>query len=87
MKRYKSLLHDQPQSPLERAVWWTEHVLRTGGAHLTTPAANMTWAEYYQLDVILVLLGLISFIILLIVFAIRYVISKLSNVRIKVKSS
>ncbi|CAH2058058.1 unnamed protein product, partial [Iphiclides podalirius] len=29
--RLRGIMMDQPQSPLERAVWWTEHVLRHGG--------------------------------------------------------
>lgn len=81
MARYRSLVRDHPQSPLERAVWWTEHILRTGGSHFRTPAANITWAEYYQLDIILLLLGILLFITILIVFAIRYLVLKLNSVR------
>ncbi|KAJ8708775.1 hypothetical protein PYW08_010157 [Mythimna loreyi] len=50
----RKLIHDQPQSTLERAVWWTEHVLRHGGArHLRAPAANMSWAEYLEIELVL----------------------------------
>ncbi|XP_045762868.1 UDP-glucosyltransferase 2-like isoform X2 [Maniola jurtina] len=56
-KRYKeniiklnSVMRDQLQSPLERAVWWTEHVIHNRGAnHLRAPSADLTWAEYYEL--------------------------------------
>ncbi|KOB74579.1 Antennal-enriched UDP-glycosyltransferase, partial [Operophtera brumata] len=55
----RSLMYDQPQSALERAVWWTEHVLRHGtGKHLRSPSANMSWAEYLELDLVLVFIAL-----------------------------
>ncbi|CAK1589575.1 unnamed protein product [Parnassius mnemosyne] len=64
IKRLRSLMHDQPQSSLERAVWWTEHVLRHGGAeHLRGPAANLTWIEYYEVKLLLILLFSLCFII------------------------
>ncbi|XP_072946224.1 UDP-glycosyltransferase UGT5-like [Epargyreus clarus] len=57
--KLRTLMHDQPQTPLERAIWWTEHVLRHGGAkHLRAPAANMSWTEYYELRFIFTLLVL-----------------------------
>ncbi|XP_069355656.1 UDP-glucosyltransferase 2-like isoform X2 [Maniola hyperantus] len=60
-KRYKeniiklqSVMHDQPQSPLEKAVWWTEYVIRHRGAeHLRAPTANMDWMEYYEIKLVL----------------------------------
>ncbi|KOB74581.1 UDP-glycosyltransferase 33F4 [Operophtera brumata] len=49
-------MRDQPESGLDRAVWWTEHVLRhAGGRHLRAPAANMSWREYLDLDLFLLL--------------------------------
>ncbi|XP_026735438.1 UDP-glucuronosyltransferase 2B31-like [Trichoplusia ni] len=52
------LMRDEVQTPLERAVWWTEYVLRHGGAkHLRSPAANISWAEYLELELVFTLLG------------------------------
>ncbi|CAH2058052.1 unnamed protein product, partial [Iphiclides podalirius] len=62
--RLRSLMHDQPLSSLERAVWWTEHVLRHGQAeHLQTPAksSSISWVEYYELELVTVLLCFIAF--------------------------
>ncbi|XP_050356418.1 UDP-glycosyltransferase UGT5-like [Nymphalis io] len=78
--RLRILMEDQPQSPLERAVWWTEHVLRHGGAkHLRAAGANMSWAEYLELE--LVLIVVISILSLLLIFSLSiyifcYVFSK-----------
>ncbi|KAL0810818.1 hypothetical protein ABMA28_010130 [Loxostege sticticalis] len=59
VKRLKKILQDQSQSPLERAVWWTEYVIRHSGAtHLRNPGAGMSWHKYYMLDVVLPLLAI-----------------------------
>ena len=51
------LLQDQETTPLERAVYWSEHVLRYGGAeHLRSVAADMPLHQYMLLDVAAVLL-------------------------------
>ncbi|CAH0598234.1 unnamed protein product [Chrysodeixis includens] len=57
LEKLRSIMFDTPQTPLERAVWWTEYVLRHGGAkHLRSPAANISWAEYLELELVLTLL-------------------------------
>ncbi|XP_026736027.1 UDP-glucuronosyltransferase 2B20-like [Trichoplusia ni] len=62
--KLRGFMRDEVQTPLERAVWWTEYVLRHGGAkHLRSPAANISWAEYLELELVLTLLaGLFSII-------------------------
>lgn len=74
MEKLRSLMHDQPQSALDRAVWWVEHLLRHGsGKHLRAPAANMTWSEYLDLELMAVL-ALIAFSILAGVVVALYVV-------------
>ncbi|XP_038220957.1 UDP-glucosyltransferase 2-like [Zerene cesonia] len=60
-KRYKenienlrNVIRDQPQTPLERAVWWSEYVIRHNGAkYLRSPAFDMPVQEYYEIKLIL----------------------------------
>ncbi|XP_066278641.1 UDP-glucuronosyltransferase 2C1-like [Branchiostoma lanceolatum] len=54
-----SRLHrDQPQSPMERAVWWIEHVIKHGRLpHLRARAVELPWYQYYLLDVAVFLLA------------------------------
>ncbi|XP_026736026.1 UDP-glucuronosyltransferase 2B31-like [Trichoplusia ni] len=67
--RLRSLMRDEVQTPLERAVWWTEYVLRHGGAkHLRSPAANISWAEYLELELVLTLLAGLTVTLALFVF-------------------
>lgn len=48
---------DQPETPLERAVWWIEYVIRHKGApHLRSPSLNLAWYQNNLLDVYLILL-------------------------------
>ncbi|XP_067012668.2 UDP-glycosyltransferase UGT5 [Anabrus simplex] len=57
VKWLSALFRDQQQSPLEKAVYWTEYVLRHNGApHLRSAALDLYWYQYYLLDVLAVLL-------------------------------
>ncbi|KAJ8733172.1 hypothetical protein PYW08_001470 [Mythimna loreyi] len=74
MERFRSLVQDAPQSPLERAVWWTEYVLRHGGAkHLRSPSANITWWHYLELELVLTLLAAFLITFILVIVALRFV--------------
>ncbi|CAH0578322.1 unnamed protein product [Chrysodeixis includens] len=68
MERVRSLMKDQPQTPLERGVWWTEHVLKHGGQHLRAPTFNITWSEYLMADVVLTLLSILIAFLTLVLF-------------------
>ncbi|KAJ8974382.1 hypothetical protein NQ317_006161 [Molorchus minor] len=53
VKKLKELILDTPMTGLEKAVWWTEYVIRHKGTkHLRNLAADMPFYEYYFLDVI-----------------------------------
>ncbi|CAG4958600.1 unnamed protein product [Colias eurytheme] len=50
----RTVINDQPQTALERAVWWTEYVIRHKGAkHLRSPAFDMSAKDYYEIKLIL----------------------------------
>lgn len=72
--------------PLERIVWWTEYVLRNGGAkHLRGPAAKMSWTEYLELELVLtVLLGILAIFVLFV--GVLYVLYKYVTGGKKVKA-
>lgn len=54
IRKGSKIFRDRPQGPIERAVWWIEHVLRHGGKHLHSIALDMPWHEYLMLDILLV---------------------------------
>ena len=54
---------DQPESPVERAVYWTEYVIRHQGAvHLRSPELDLSWIQLLHLD-ILFLMHLLIFVV------------------------
>ncbi|CAH1963597.1 unnamed protein product [Acanthoscelides obtectus] len=57
VKRRQRLLMDQSETPLERAVFWTEYVLRHKGAMaLQSPSRHLGVLQYYLVDVIALLM-------------------------------
>ncbi|KAE9543336.1 hypothetical protein AGLY_003247 [Aphis glycines] len=57
---------DRPMSPAESVVYWTEYVVRHKGApHLRSHAFNLTWYQYFLLDVVVVILIFIALVILI----------------------
>ncbi|XP_049794885.1 UDP-glucuronosyltransferase 2C1-like [Schistocerca nitens] len=58
--RQSVLIRDQPTPPLEKAVFWTEYLLRHKGdtRHLQSAARDMAWWQLYCLDLALLVLGL-----------------------------
>ncbi|XP_021934412.1 UDP-glucuronosyltransferase 2B20-like [Zootermopsis nevadensis] len=73
-QRVSRIFRDQPLTPLEQAVFWTEYVIRHKGApHMRSAALDLAWYQYFLLDVIAALafsVGFVSFILFLICRAI-----------------
>ncbi len=55
-KELSNVFRDQPETSLERALFWTEYVLRHKGAyHLRSAALNLNSFQYHCIDVIIFL--------------------------------
>lgn len=49
-------MRDQPIAPIDSAIYWVEYVVRHKGAHhFRSAALDLTWYQYYMLDVLLFL--------------------------------
>ncbi|KAG0700404.1 UDP-glucuronosyltransferase 2B19 [Chionoecetes opilio] len=69
-------LRDQLTTPQERAVFWTEYVIRHRGApQLRCPGAQISWVEFLMLDV----MGLLLAALLLLVFILRRLVKTVST--------
>jgi UDP-glucoronosyl and UDP-glucosyl transferase len=74
VKRRQKVYLDQPEQPLERAVFWTEYILRHKGApHMRSAALDLAWYQVQLLDVY----AFLAFIIFLSSFTTCKVISLL----------
>ncbi|KAH8418015.1 hypothetical protein KR222_010573 [Zaprionus bogoriensis] len=65
-KELSTRFRDQPVSPLDKAVWWTEYVLRHKGApHMRLAEQDLPIAIYYNLNFIAVLCARIGLTLLI----------------------
>lgn len=56
-KNLSKTFRDRPEHPLQTAAFWTEYVIRHKGApHMRSAALDLTWYQYFLLDVIAFLL-------------------------------
>lgn len=66
--------------PLDLAVYWVEYVIRNGGAeHLISGSIELNDAQYFLLDISLILFVLIGLIIWLCYLVVAKAISKKLN--------
>lgn len=89
--RLSSLHKDRPMEPLDLAVFWVEFVMRHKGApHLRPAAHDLTWYQYYSLDVIGFLLAVVLTVIFITfkgcAFAFRKCFGKKERVKKSLKS-
>ncbi|XP_044262353.1 UDP-glycosyltransferase UGT5-like [Tribolium madens] len=60
MEEVNKILFDKPMSGLEKAVYWSEYVIRHGGTrHLRSPSADISWFEYLLVDVVFAVVGIV----------------------------
>ncbi|EDV43000.2 uncharacterized protein Dana_GF16732 [Drosophila ananassae] len=77
---------DQPQTPLERAVWWVEHVTRHKGAkYLKSAGQELNFFQYHSLDVLLILFIGLFFIIYLPIKTFVWILNRLNQFFFKTK--
>ncbi|ALC46938.1 CG16732 [Drosophila busckii] len=72
---------DEPMRPLDKAVWWTEYVLRHKGApHMRMTDEDMPFISYYSVHILTVLIvpiGLAALLLLLVAYKLLRILCKL----------
>jgi glucuronosyltransferase len=59
--KFRELVNDQPVTSREKAVWWTEYVLRHKGAkHLAYPGRLVPFYQKYCLDFVAIALSAVT---------------------------
>ncbi|XP_030763310.1 UDP-glucuronosyltransferase 2B18-like [Sitophilus oryzae] len=80
MKKLKDLLNDEPMTGIERAVWWSEYVIRHKGTrHLRSPTVDIAWYKYFLLDVVSAFVGIIILILVVLIKLFKYVKNSLTK--------
>jgi glucuronosyltransferase len=73
-QRPSPIFWDQPITPLEQAVYWTEYVIKHKGApHLRSAVLDLAWYQYFLLDVISVLALAVGSVVLILYMTLRAV--------------
>ena len=71
-QRISRIYQDQPRTPLQQAVYWTEYVIRHKGAsHLRSAVLDLAWYQYFLLDVIAVLALAVGSVVLIVYMTLR----------------
>ncbi|XP_001947708.2 UDP-glucuronosyltransferase 2B7 [Acyrthosiphon pisum] len=74
---------DRPMTPQQSVVYWTEYVIRHKGApHLKSQALNLTWYQYFLLDIMAVAF-IFVFLVTFVVFKIFKCIKSFKNDKVK----
>ncbi|XP_069693142.1 UDP-glucosyltransferase 2-like [Periplaneta americana] len=70
VRKLSAILRDHADTALDRAVFWTEYVIRHRGApHLRPASTELYWYQHLLLDVMLVLLALVIVTVLALYYA------------------
>jgi glucuronosyltransferase len=81
-QRLSRIYQDQPLTPLEQAVYWTEYVIRHKGApHLRSAVLDLAWYQYFLLDVIVVLALAVGSVVLIVFMILRLVLRRVWGVK------
>ncbi|CAI6351304.1 unnamed protein product [Macrosiphum euphorbiae] len=74
---------DRPMTPQQSVVYWTEYVIRHKGApHLKSHALNLTWYQYFLLDIMAVAF-IFVFLVTFVLFKIFKCIKSFKNDKVK----
>lgn len=82
MKERSLIFRSQPMHPLDRAIFWIEHVIQFKG-YLQAPAGQMSFFKMYMLDLVALIIGFSLVYILIVKFNLR---SRSKNVSKKRKN-
>ncbi|KAJ8959703.1 hypothetical protein NQ318_021895 [Aromia moschata] len=81
IRRLGRLAKDFPMTGLEKAIWWTEYILRNKGAkQLRNPTADVPFYQYFLLDVIGFLLAITLCILTLLYVFIKKIVHILKGI-------
>lgn len=80
MSRLKNAAYDPLLSGPERALWWTEYVIRNGGAQfLRSASVGSSFFKYSMLDVLSVLIIITFLFVWTTITVVRYGVKRLRN--------
>ncbi|KAH8406699.1 hypothetical protein KR222_003784, partial [Zaprionus bogoriensis] len=68
---------DQPEKSLDRAIWWTEYIIRHKGApHMRSTSRDLNFVQLHSLDTLAVLLGVPLGALIVLIVLVRLLLRK-----------
>lgn len=78
---------DRPMGSLEKAVWWTEYLIRHKNTlHLRSPSADIPLYQYFYLDILLLVfsvLAVLFYTFKILLFTVKFILRKLRKQKVK----
>ncbi|CAG4992058.1 unnamed protein product [Colias eurytheme] len=72
IENFGAYMKDLPIQPLDKVVWWAEHITQHGGAHLQPLSAHLSWTEYFEIHLIVTVFIVLVVFIVIVVAVLRY---------------
>lgn len=77
-KKRSSLLKNQPINPMDKAIWWVEHIIEhKGGEHLRNLGMDLEWYQLYMVDIVLFYVAVIVIMLTISFYFWRWILRKL----------
>lgn len=87
IKRMSDISKDEPESSLDRAVWWAEYIIRHKGTkHLRSAALDLAWYQYLLLDIVALIFVIFSVTICILYLSLKNIYMYMTENSYKVKS-
>ena len=71
------LIRSQPLDSRQTAAYWIEHLFQFGDDHLRSASIDLTWSQYWMLDILIFLLSAVIALLVAIVLLMRWLIRPL----------
>ena len=71
------LIRSRPQDSRQTAAYWIEHLLQFGDDHLQSVSIDLSWSQYWMLDILIFLLSLVMALLVASGFLVRWLIRPL----------
>ena len=73
-RRLGDIFRDSYPSPLEKAVYYVEYVIRHKGApHLKSPVKQLHWFQYFLLDVLAFIIAVVAVLVFIVASVFRFI--------------
>jgi UDP:flavonoid glycosyltransferase YjiC (YdhE family) len=71
VKKASAILKDRPMTSRQTVAYWIEHVIKHGHQHLRSHAMDLAWYEYFMVDVLVCVSGIVGVLLVVMWYIMR----------------